>query len=173
MPWTLTRKQFSICLYLALTTSKSHSQELANVGIDLHIVCFFHGQFYFAISQDNKVRRICILLKPQKARGNQDLMENIMYSESLLPKIIAWKRTKHNHQNINGQKSTKKEKGVKTRVEYSRRALVQLMRSKSCRKKNMSKFITFNGIVGFWFQMEKKRKSECRSGLSHSILMKD
>ncbi len=104
--WTLTRKQFLIRLCFAITINKSQGQSLAHVGIDLRSLCFSHGQFYVAGSRGPDSRRICVLLRPRKAGDKQDLVENVVYPEVLLPRIIAWKEVQHNHQNVKSQKTT-------------------------------------------------------------------
>ncbi len=54
----------------------------------------------------------------KKAGDNQDLVQNIVYPEVLLPQIIAWKEVEHNYQNFKSQKTTgqKSTKREKTRV---------------------------------------------------------
>ena len=49
-PFVLVRKQFPIKLSFTMTINKSQGQSLTNVGIDLRIPPFTHGQLYVAFS---------------------------------------------------------------------------------------------------------------------------
>lgn len=84
-----TRKQFPIHLCFAITINKSQGQSLAYVGIDLRSPCFSHEQFYVAGSQGQDSRTISVLLRPRQTGNDQDLVENVVYSEVLLPRIIV------------------------------------------------------------------------------------
>ena len=87
LPWILTRKQFPIRLCFAITVNKLQGQSLAHVGIDFRSPCFSHGQFYVESSRGRDMRCICVLLRPKWMGELEDLMENIVFSEVLLPRI--------------------------------------------------------------------------------------
>ncbi len=90
--WTLIQKQFLIRLWFAITINKSQGQSFAHFVIDLHNPCFSHRQFYSVGFWGQDSRRICVRFRFKKAGDAQYLMENMMYSEVLLTRIVAWKR---------------------------------------------------------------------------------
>lgn len=85
LPWTLTRKLFPIRLCFAIRINKSKDQSLANDGIDMYSPYFSYREFYVAGCQGMDPGTICVLLTPKKAGDDQDLVENVLYLEVLLP----------------------------------------------------------------------------------------
>ena len=49
LPFILTRKQFPVRLYFAMTINKAQGQSLKYVSIDLRQPPFMHGQLYVAL----------------------------------------------------------------------------------------------------------------------------
>jgi ATP-dependent DNA helicase PIF1 len=80
-PFTLERRQFPVRLAFAMTINKSQGQSMKNVGIDLRVSPFTHGQLYVALSRCTSASRIKILL-PQDAEYKT---VNVVYREVLLP----------------------------------------------------------------------------------------
>ena len=80
LPINLTRCQFPVRLAFAMTINKSQGQSIVNVGIDLCIPVFSHGQLYVALSQCTSSNRIKVLF-PEDSDTTCTL--NIVYPEIL------------------------------------------------------------------------------------------
>ena len=61
-PFILYRHQFPIKLCFAMTINKSQGQTFENIGIDLTLQCFNHGQLYVAMSRVKRKNAIKIKL---------------------------------------------------------------------------------------------------------------
>ena len=77
--FTLRRHQFPIALAFALTINKSQGQTVKNVGIDLRVPCFSHGQLYVGCSRTTTRQGLKLLL-PVDGQGTT----NIVWPEALL-----------------------------------------------------------------------------------------
>jgi ATP-dependent DNA helicase PIF1 len=82
LPFIVSRRQFPIRLYFAITVNKSQGQSFNFVGINLRIPVFTHRQLYVALSRVTDIHRLSLLL-PQG--GNTATTTNIIYPEVLLP----------------------------------------------------------------------------------------
>lgn len=51
-----------------------------------------------------------MLLKSEKTLEDQDLMEDVFYSEILLSRIVVWKEVQYNHQNQKIEGPTKSDR---------------------------------------------------------------
>ncbi|KAJ5751269.1 hypothetical protein N7533_008297 [Penicillium manginii] len=78
LSFTLRRVQFPIRLCFAMTINKSQGQSLKQVGVDLRVPAFSHGQLYVALSRVTDVAKLSIL----HAEGS-DTTENIVFREVL------------------------------------------------------------------------------------------
>jgi hypothetical protein len=81
----LTRRQFPVQLYFAMSINKSQGQSLREVGLDLRNSVFSHGQLYVALSRVTDVSKLHVLLRDQASRT----VENIVWPELLLPPELA------------------------------------------------------------------------------------
>ena len=82
-PFVLVRKQFPIKLSFTMTINKSQGQSLTNVGIDLRIPPFTHGQLYVAFSRSTNLQGTHVLHEPT-LNSKDNLIENIIYPELLI-----------------------------------------------------------------------------------------
>jgi hypothetical protein len=80
LPFPLRRRQFPVRLAFAMTINKSQGQSLENVGLDLRIPVFSHGQLYVALSRCTSAQRIKALF-PEHETGTKTT--NIVYPEVL------------------------------------------------------------------------------------------
>jgi hypothetical protein len=62
LTFTLTCKQFPVCLYFAITINKSQRQSFKQVKMDLQTPVFSHGQFYVTVLQVLSAASLYILL---------------------------------------------------------------------------------------------------------------
>jgi ATP-dependent exoDNAse (exonuclease V) alpha subunit len=76
----LERRQFPVRLAFAMTVNKSQGQSVENVGIDLRIPVFSHGQLYVALSRCTSASRIKVLFS-EKEKGTKT--PNIVYTQIL------------------------------------------------------------------------------------------
>jgi hypothetical protein len=66
LPFTLTRKQFSIRLCFAMTINKLQGQSFTQVGVDLRVSPLTHGQLYVSLSQVTDVSQLSVLFEKEK-----------------------------------------------------------------------------------------------------------
>jgi hypothetical protein len=78
LSFTLRRVQFPIRLCSAMTINKSQGQSLTQVGVDLRVPAFSHGQLYVALSRVTDVAKLWVL----HAAG-LDTTENNVFPEAL------------------------------------------------------------------------------------------
>jgi hypothetical protein len=78
LSFTLRRVQFPIRLCFAMTINKSQGQSLKQVGVDLRVPAFSHGQPYVALSRVTDMSKLSIL----HAKG-LDTTENVVFPEVL------------------------------------------------------------------------------------------
>lgn len=78
LSFTLRRVPFPIRLCFAMTINKSQGQSLTQVGVDLRVPAFSHGQLYVALSRVTNVAKLSVL----HAEG-LDTTENIVFPEVL------------------------------------------------------------------------------------------
>jgi ATP-dependent DNA helicase PIF1 len=78
LSFTLRRVQFPIRLCFAMTINKSQGQSLKQVGVDLRVPAFSHGQLYVALSRVTDVAKLSIL----HAEGS-DTTDNVVFPEVL------------------------------------------------------------------------------------------
>jgi hypothetical protein len=87
LPIRLSRRQFPVRVAFAMTINKSQGQSVKNVGLDLRIPVFSHGQLYVALSRCTSGDRIKVLFPPD-SQGTQT--SNIVYPEVLQNLINPW-----------------------------------------------------------------------------------
>lgn len=87
MPIPLSRRQFPVRLAFAMTINKSQGQSVVNVGLDLRIPVFSHGQLYVALSRCTSGNRIKVLF-PDGSEGVSTT--NIVYKELLTGLLNPW-----------------------------------------------------------------------------------
>jgi len=87
MPIPLSRRQFPVCLAFAMTINKSQGQSVVNVGLDLRVPVFSHGQLYVALSRCTSGDRIKVLF-PDGSEGVSTT--NIVYTELLTGLLNPW-----------------------------------------------------------------------------------
>src|SRR6202022_3951649 len=80
LPINLTHRQFPVRLAFTMTINRSQGQSIVNVGIDLCIPVFSHGQLYVALSRCTSSNRIKVLF-PEDSDTTCTL--NIVYPEIL------------------------------------------------------------------------------------------
>jgi hypothetical protein len=78
----LKRHQFPVNLAFALTINKAQGQSVKEVGIDLRVPVFSHGQLYVALSRATNSRNISILLPDADRNTGQTC--NVVYPEVLV-----------------------------------------------------------------------------------------
>ena len=81
----LKRHQFPVNLAFALTVNKAQGQSVKEVGIDLRVPVFSHGQLYVALSRATSSRNISVLLPDTDRDTGQTL--NIVYPEVLVDTV--------------------------------------------------------------------------------------
>ena len=86
MPIPLSHRQFPVRLAFSMTINKSQGQSVVNVGLDLRIPVFSHGQLYVALSRCTSGNRIKVLF-PEGSEGTTTT--NIVYRE-LLNNLVDW-----------------------------------------------------------------------------------
>jgi Helicase len=86
MPIPLSRCQFPVRLAFSMTINKSQGQSVENIGLDLRVPVFSHGQLYVALSRCTSGDRIKVLFPPDSNTTNTS---NIVYHE-LLNDILDW-----------------------------------------------------------------------------------
>jgi len=65
LPFILQHTQFPICLYYAMTVTKSQEHSLEHVGIYLCTLAFTHGQLYVALSRVTSLNGLTLLPSEQ------------------------------------------------------------------------------------------------------------
>jgi hypothetical protein len=83
----LSHQQFPVCLAFAMTSKKSQAQSVVNVGLDLRVPVFSHGQLYIALSCCTSGDRIKVLF-PDGSEGVSTT--NIVYTELLTGLLNPW-----------------------------------------------------------------------------------
>ncbi len=87
LPIRLTRRQFPVRVAFSMTINKSQGQSVKNVGLDLRVPVFSHGQLYVALSRCTSGNRIKALFPPT-SEGTQTT--NIVYPEVLHNVVNPW-----------------------------------------------------------------------------------
>ena len=87
MPIPLSRRQYPVRLAFAMTINKSQGQSVVNVGVDLRIPVFSHGQLYVALSRCTSGDRIKVLFAPG---SDSTSTSNIVYRELLTGILDPW-----------------------------------------------------------------------------------
>jgi hypothetical protein len=87
MPIPLSRRQFPVRLAFSMTINKSQGQSVVNVGLDLRIPVFSHGQLYVALSRCTSGNRIKVLF-PEGS--NNTKTKNIVFHELLNDILDPW-----------------------------------------------------------------------------------
>ena len=85
-PFTLTRRQFSVCAAFAITINKAQGQTFERVGIFLPKPCFSHGQLYVAMSRVGSPAGVTIMALPKDGGGpgpGEPTTANVVYTEVL------------------------------------------------------------------------------------------
>ena len=80
LPFSMTRRQFSVRLVFGMTINKSQGQSVNSIWIDLPTPVFSHGQLYVALSRCTSFDRISVILPD----GAIDSTTNIVYPEVLI-----------------------------------------------------------------------------------------
>jgi hypothetical protein len=78
LTFTLTCKQFLVCLCFVITINKSQEQSFKQVRVDLRTPVFSHGQFYVIVSQVSSAADLYVLLP-----SDFDKTTNIVWPEIL------------------------------------------------------------------------------------------
>lgn len=81
LPFELHRRQFPIRLAFAMTINKSQGQSVQQIGLDLRVPVFTHGQLYVALSRVTSAGHIKVLFPPDQT---STVTKNIVYTEILL-----------------------------------------------------------------------------------------
>ncbi|XP_028798744.1 ATP-dependent DNA helicase PIF1-like [Neltuma alba] len=80
LPFSMTRRQFSVMVLFAMTINKSQGQLMERVGLYLSTPVFSHGQLYVALSRVKSIDGLKILvLDAEKKPTNQTI--NVVYDE--------------------------------------------------------------------------------------------
>ena len=79
LPIELTCRQFPIRLAFVMTVNKAQGQSIINIGIDLHVPIFSHGQLYVALSCCTSTR--IKVLFPE--HSDTTATKNMVYKEIL------------------------------------------------------------------------------------------
>jgi hypothetical protein len=87
MPIPLSRRQYPVHLAFSMTINKSQGQSVVNVGLDLRIPVFSHGQLYVALSRCTSGDRIKVLFPPG---SDSTSTSNIVYQELLTGILDPW-----------------------------------------------------------------------------------
>ena len=82
-PFTLTRKQFPVRPYFAMTVNKSQGQSLSRVGVYSVKDFFSHGQLYVAASRVGNPQHLRILMINEEDHTKRTDMNNVVYKEIL------------------------------------------------------------------------------------------
>ena len=80
LPIELSRRQFPVRLAFVMTINKAQGQSIVNVGIDLRIPVFTHGQLYVALSRCTSSNRIKVVF-PMDSENTSTT--NVVYIEVL------------------------------------------------------------------------------------------
>jgi ATP-dependent DNA helicase PIF1 len=80
LPIELTRRQFPVRLAFVMTVNKAQGQSIINIGIDLHVPVFSHGQLYVVLSHCTSSTRIKVLFPEH---SDTTTTKNIVYKEIL------------------------------------------------------------------------------------------
>jgi ATP-dependent DNA helicase PIF1 len=83
----LSRRQFPVCLAFSMTINKSQGQSVINVGLDLRVSVFSHGQLYVALSRCTSGDRIKVLFPDT---SDDTTTPNIVHRELLNDIIDPW-----------------------------------------------------------------------------------
>jgi ATP-dependent DNA helicase PIF1 len=81
LPFIISRRQFLIRLYFAITVNKSQGQSFNFIRVNLYIPVFTHRQLYITLSRVTDIHRLSLLLR----QGGDATTTNIIYPEVLLP----------------------------------------------------------------------------------------
>ena len=81
-PFVLKRRQFPVRLAFAISINKAQGQSITNVGIDLRVPVFSHGQLYVALSRATSKSSVKVLLPPEELRTCTT--PNVVYPQVLL-----------------------------------------------------------------------------------------
>ena len=76
MLYILSRRQYPIRFWFAMTVNKSRGQSLKTVGVDLRTSAFTHGQLYVALSRVTSAQGVL--------SENDGKTNNLVYPEVLL-----------------------------------------------------------------------------------------
>jgi len=80
----VSRRQFPIRLYFAITVNKSQGQSFNFIGVNLRIPVFTYRQLYITLLRVTDIRGLSLLL-PQGGNTATATTTNIIYPEVLLP----------------------------------------------------------------------------------------
>jgi len=83
LPYIISRRQFLIRLYFAITVNKSQGQSFNFIRVNLRIPVFTHRQLYVALLRVTDIRGLSLLLR----QGGNATTTNIIYPEVLLAVI--------------------------------------------------------------------------------------
>lgn len=85
LAFTLTCKQFLVCLCFVMTINKSQGQSFTTVGLDLQSPVFLHGQFYVAMSRVLSTAGLSILLPPDLTKTTNivwpEILQDLTYGQ--------------------------------------------------------------------------------------------
>ena len=87
MPIPLSRRQFPVRLAFSMTINKSQGQSVINIGLDLRVPVFSHGQLYVALSRCTSANRIKVIFPHD---SNSTSTSNIVYHELLNDILNSW-----------------------------------------------------------------------------------
>jgi len=85
LPFIISKRQFPIRLYFAITINKSQEQSFNFVGVNLYILVFTHKQLYITLLRVTDIGGLLLLL-PQEGDA---ATTNIIYLEVLLRDSMA------------------------------------------------------------------------------------
>lgn len=68
-----------------MTINESQGQSLKDIGVDLRLPCFGHGQLYVAFSRVTNVENLCTLQNTDQNFRTK----NVVYPEMLLAQLAA------------------------------------------------------------------------------------
>jgi hypothetical protein len=90
--FTLTYKQFLVCLCFVITINKSQGQLFKQIRVDLRTPVFFHGQFYIVVSQVLFTASLYVLLPSDFNKTTNivwpEILQDLAYRLSRYLKVI-------------------------------------------------------------------------------------